>query len=67
MTAKRILEWINGRLYPFNNPDLMVFDNGPNNSELHSPLINCAITGVFLNGSILTNAASVSLAKTCLW
>ena len=29
-------------------------------------MINGAITGLFLNGSILTNAASVSLAQMCL-
>lgn len=58
--------WISGRLYCFNDPDLMVFDNGPNGNEVQSRLINCAVTGVFLNGSILTNAASVSLAQTCL-
>ena len=44
----------------------MVFDNGPNTNEDQSRLINCAITGVFLNGSILTNATSISLAQMCL-
>lgn len=58
--------WISGRLYQFNDPDLMVFDNGPNNNECQSRLINGAITGLFLNGSILTNAASISLAQMCL-
>ena len=58
--------WISGRLYQFNDPDLMVFDNGPNSNENQSRFINGAVTGVFLNGSILTNSASVSLAQTCL-
>ena len=58
--------WWLDRLYPFNDPDLMVFDNGPDSNEDQSRLINCAITGVFLNGSILTNASSISLAQSCL-
>jgi hypothetical protein len=58
--------WWLDRLYPFNDPDMMVFDNGPNSNEDQSRLINCAITGVFLNGSILTNSASVALAQTYL-
>lgn len=58
--------WISGRLYEFNDPDLMVFDNGPDTNEDQSRLINCAITGSFLNGSILTNATSISTAETCL-
>ena len=58
--------WISGRLYQFNDPDLMVFDNGPDANEVQSRLINCAITGLFLNGSILTNGASISLAQMCL-
>lgn len=57
--------WLND-LYPFNDPDLMVFDNGPNSNEDQSRLINCAIAGVFLNGSILTNSASIALAQTYL-
>jgi hypothetical protein len=58
--------WWLDQLYPFNDPDMMVFDNGPNSNEDQSRLINCAITGVFLNGSILTNSASIALAKTYL-
>jgi hypothetical protein len=58
--------WWLDRLYEFNDPDLMVFDNGPNTNEDQSRLINCAITGMFLNGSILTNAASINLAQHCL-
>ena len=58
--------WISGRLYQFNDPDLMVFDNGPNSNENQSRLINGVVTGLMLNGSILTNSASISLAQTCL-
>jgi len=58
--------WISGRLYQFNDPDILVFDNGPDNNEVQSRLINGAVTGLYLNGSILTNAASISLAQTCL-
>ena len=58
--------WWVDHLYQFNDPDLMVFDNGPSTNENQSRLINCAITGLFLNGSILTNSASISLAQNCL-
>jgi hypothetical protein len=58
--------WWIGRLYQFNDPDMMVFDNGPDTNEDQSRLINCAITGVFLNGSILTNPASIRQAQSCL-
>lgn len=58
--------WWLDRLYSFNDPDLMVFDNGPDTNEIQSRLINCAITGLFLNGSILTNPASISAAQDCL-
>jgi hypothetical protein len=66
MNAVSLGWWISGRLYQFNDPDLLVFDNGPDDNEVQSRLINGAITGVFLNGSILTNAASIHLAQTCL-
>jgi alpha-galactosidase len=58
--------WISGRLYQYNDPDILVFDNGPNTNEVQSRLINGAVTGLYLNGSILTNPASVSLAQLCL-
>jgi len=58
--------WMGGRLYQYNDPDVMVFDNGPSTNEDQSRAINCAITGLYLNGSILTNAASVALAQQCL-
>lgn len=65
MNAVSCSWWID-RLYPFNDPDMMVFDNGPDLNEAQSRLINGAVTGLFLNGSILTNAASISLAQLCL-
>ena len=58
--------WISGRLYQFNDPDLLVFDNGPDTNEVQSRLINGVITGLILNGSILTNAASIAMAQMCL-
>jgi hypothetical protein len=66
MNAVSLGWWIGGRLYAFNDPDLMVFDNGPDTNEIQSRLINCAVTGLYLNGSILTNAASISMAQLCL-
>ena len=66
MNAVSLGWWISGRLYQFNDPDMLVFDNGPNSNEVQSRLINGAVTGLFLNGSILTNAASISLAQSCL-
>ncbi len=66
MNAVSLGWWIGGRLYAFNDPDLMVFDNGPDPNEIQSRLINCAVAGLYLNGSILTNAASISLAQHCL-
>jgi len=44
----------------------MVFDNGPDTNEIQSRVINCATAGLYLNGSILTNATSVGLAQLCL-
>jgi alpha-galactosidase len=58
--------WISGRLYQYNDPDIMVFDNGRTANEAQSRVINGAVTGLFLNGSILTNAASVAEAQLCL-
>jgi alpha-galactosidase len=58
--------WWLDKLYSFNDPDLMVFDNGPGANEDQSRLINCTITGVYLNGSILTNSSSVATAQLYL-
>lgn len=66
MNAVSLGWWISGWLYQFNDPDILVFDNGPDSNEVQSRLINGAVTGLFLNGSVLTNAASISLAQTCL-
>lgn len=66
MNAVSLGWWIGGRLYAFDDPDLMVFDNGPDTNEIQSRLINCAVAGFYLNGSILTNTASVGLAQLCL-
>lgn len=60
------LGWWLDRLYSFNDPDLLVFDNGPDSNEVQSRLINGVVTGLMLNGSVLTNAASISVAQTCL-
>lgn len=57
--------WID-RLYSFNDPDIMVFGNGADTNENQSRLINCAITGLFLDGDTLTNAASQAAARMCL-
>ncbi len=58
--------WINGRLYQYNDPDMMKFSGGTAN-ENQSRLINCAIAGtVFLNSDDLTSASGQNLAMTCL-
>jgi hypothetical protein len=58
--------WINGRLYQFNDPDLMKFAGGSAN-ENQSRLINCAVAGtVFLNSDDLTSLAAQALVRTCL-
>jgi hypothetical protein len=66
MNAVSLGWWISGRLYEYNDPDMMVFDNGPTLDEDQSRLINCAITGLYLNGSILTNPPSIYYAELCL-
>lgn len=53
--------WWLGQLYDYNDPDIMVFD-GLTTNENQSRLINCAITGVFLDGDSFTNASSQSAA-----
>jgi len=48
--------WLSGRLYQFNDPDMMKFA-GVSANENQSRLINCAIAGtVFLNGDDLASA-----------
>ncbi len=58
--------WINGRLYQFNDPDMMKFSGGTPN-ENQSRLINCAIAGtVLLNSDDLASASGQQLARSCL-
>ena len=58
--------WLNGRLYQFNDPDLMKFSGGTAN-ENQSRLINCAVAGtVFLNSDDLASSTGQNLARTCL-
>ncbi|HEX3624347.1 MAG TPA: carbohydrate-binding protein [Verrucomicrobiae bacterium] len=59
--------WWLSRLYSFNDPDLLVFGNGPDWNENQSRLISAAVTsGLFLNGDVLTNFASINRARAYL-
>jgi len=58
--------WWLDRLYTFNDPDIMVFSNGASLYENQSRVISGAVTGVFLNGDSLTNAATISAAQRSL-
>jgi len=58
--------WIGGRLYQFNDPDIMKFAGVTANENL-SRLISCAASGtVFLNGDDLAAPAGQHLALTYL-
>jgi autotransporter-associated beta strand protein len=58
--------WISGRLYAFNDPDMMKFAGGTAN-ENQSRLISGAISGtVFLDSDDLASSTGQSLALTCL-
>lgn len=58
--------WLNGRLYQFNDPDIMKFAGGTTD-ENQSRLINCAISGtIFLNSDDLASTTGQALAQTCL-
>ncbi len=58
--------WISGRLYQYNDPDIMKF-TGATTNENQSRLISCAVSGtVFLNGDDLTSPAAQALALACL-
>ena len=58
--------WISGRLYQFNDPDMMKFA-GVTASENQSRLISCAISGtLFLNSDDLAAPAGQRLALTYL-
>jgi len=49
--------WWLDDLYQFNDPDIMVFNGyGATTNENQSRLINCAVTGVFLDGDDLTTS-----------
>jgi alpha-galactosidase len=58
--------WLDG-LYQFNDPDIMVFNGyGATANENQSRLINCAVTGVFLDGDDLTTSAGQTAAQGML-
>ena len=58
--------WISGRLYQYNDPDLMRF-SGVTANENQSRLINCAVAGtVFLNSDDLASAAGQNLTRNYL-
>jgi hypothetical protein len=58
--------WMSGRLYPFNDPDEMVFD-GFTPSDNMTRLISAVVSGtVFLDGDDLTRASAQALARAYL-
>jgi alpha-galactosidase len=58
--------WLSGRLYQFNDPDMMKFA-GFSANENQSRVINGAIAGtLFLNSDDLVSSASQSLVQNCL-
>jgi hypothetical protein len=58
--------WMNGRLYPFNDPDGMVFEGFAPNDNM-TRLVSGVVSGtVFLNGDDLTRAPAQALARTYL-
>lgn len=58
--------WMHGRLYQFNDPDMMKFA-GATANENQSRLINCAISGtVFLNSDDLASPTGQALAQNYL-
>jgi len=58
--------WISGRLYAYNDPDMMKFAGGTAN-ENQSRLISGAISGtVFLDSDDLASSTGQTLALTCL-
>ncbi|MGH7971361.1 MAG: hypothetical protein ACREIC_21800, partial [Limisphaerales bacterium] len=58
--------WLGGRLYAYNDPDVMVFGNGASLNENESRVICGAITGLFLDGDSLSNSASIGAAQLSL-
>jgi hypothetical protein len=58
--------WMSGRLYQFNDPDLLQFA-GATANENQSRLISGAVSGtLFLNSDDLTSSTGQSLALNCL-
>jgi Immunoglobulin I-set domain/Alpha galactosidase C-terminal beta sandwich domain len=58
--------WMSGRLYQFNDPDMMKFA-GFSANENQSRLINGAVAGtVFLNSDDLASSTGQTLAQNCL-
>ena len=58
--------WISGRLYQFNDPDMMEFA-GVTANENQSRLISGAVSGtLFLNSDDLTSSTGQNLAMNCL-
>lgn len=58
--------WLSGRLYQFNDPDMMRF-SGVTVNENQSRVINGAISGtIFLNGDDLAGVAGQNFAQNCL-
>jgi hypothetical protein len=58
--------WMSGRLYQFNDPDMMEFAGASPNAN-QSRLISAAVSGtVFLSGDDLSSTTGQTLALTCL-
>ena len=58
--------WLSGRLYQFNDPDMMQFA-GATPNENQSRLISGVVSGtLFLNSDDLTSGTGQTLARTCL-
>ena len=58
--------WMSGRLYQYNDPDLMQF-TGATANENQSRLISGAVSGtLFLNSDDLTSSTGQTLAMNCL-
>jgi alpha-galactosidase len=58
--------WISGRLYPFNDPDMMVFEGFTPNDNV-TRLLSAVVSGtVFLDGDDLSRAPGQALARTYL-
>ncbi len=59
--------WWLGDLYPFNDPDDLVFNGyGATTNENQSRLISGAVTGLFLDGDDVTTTNGQQAAQACL-